>query len=90
MNSNELFNKFLYSDFSDELFCLKLKECIKLNMEDISKLENLEKLEPYQEQDLQDHKEAVEYLHKTYIYFSGDYSFDPSENESNTSQRNNQ
>lgn len=77
MNAKELLEKLVYSEFMDEIISIQLKNAIEGNIEEIKRLQSLTNLQNFQEEDLHDCKEAVEYLHKTYIYFSGDYSYKP-------------
>jgi hypothetical protein len=79
MNAKELLEKLVYSEFMDEIISIQLKNAIETNIEEIKYIEEIKHLQvnSYQEEDLHDFKEAVEHLHKTYIYFSGDYSYKP-------------
>lgn len=77
MNAKELLEKLVNSEFMDEIISIQLKNAIEGNIEEIKRLQSLPNLQNFQEEDLYNCKEAVEHLHKTYIYFSGDYSYKP-------------
>jgi len=71
MQNIDLFEKFMNSDFMDELIVHRLREAIVLNEAAIAELESREDLADYEKEDLKDCKSWSKSLEDTYGYFGG-------------------
>lgn len=71
---------FLYSDFMDDLIAWKMKDSCEYHVEEFKKLDEKHKtseLTPVQQGDKQDHLRFAKAFRDIYVYFSGDYGYDP-------------
>ena len=76
-NKPDFMDRFIYSDFIDEIIQYRLKSLIDDTVEDIREYKAKDSLEPYQKEDLEQWLKDIKYLTHTYIYFSGQYNYRP-------------
>jgi hypothetical protein len=76
-NKPDFMNRFIYSDFMDEIIQYRLKTLIDDTVENIREYKSRDKLEPHQQEDLDQWLKDIKYLTDTYIYFSGQYNYRP-------------
>lgn len=69
----------MHSEFMNKFISYKLKNTIESIVKDIKELENRTDLKPFQIQDLNNCIKDVECMKTVYIYFSGDWTYDPYE-----------
>ena len=75
---------FLYSDFMDEIISWKMKDSCEYHVEEYKRLDTKHKtfgLTPVMQEEKQDHLEHAKAFKNLYIYFSGDYGYDPLEED---------
>lgn len=72
--------RFLYSDFLDEIIAWKMQNSCEYHVEEFKKLDEKHKtygLSPVMQEEKRDHLEHARAFRTIYIYFSGDYGYDP-------------
>ena len=73
----DFMDRFIHSDFMDEVIQYRLKSLIDYTVEEIRKYKSKDKLEPHLQQDLDQWLKDIKCLTHTYIYFSGQYNYKP-------------
>ena len=76
-NKPDFMDRFVHSDFMEEIIQYRLKSIIDYTVEEIRKYKSKDKLEPYQQEDLDQWLKDIKCLTHTYIYFSGQYNYKP-------------
>jgi len=76
-NKPDFMDRFVHSEFMDEVIKYRLKSLIDDTVESIREYKTKDSLEPYQQEDLDHWLKDIKYLTDTYIYFSGQYGFKP-------------
>lgn len=71
MENIDWFEKFINSDFMDELVAYRIQEAIVLNEIAIAELEARDDLEDFEKQDLEDCRSWAASLQDVYGYFGG-------------------
>lgn len=72
MQNIDWFEKFINSDFMDELIAYRLREAMVMNQAAIVELESRDDLEDFEKQDLEDCRSWAKSLEDIYGYFGGD------------------
>lgn len=72
MENIDWFERFINSDFMDELLTYRLREAMVLNAIAIAELESRDNLEDFEKQDLEDCRSWAKSLEDIYEYFGGD------------------
>ena len=76
-NKPDFMNRFIHSDFMDEVIQYRLKFLIDNTVEYIREYKAKDNLKPDQQVDLDQWLKDIKYLTDTYIYFSGQYNYRP-------------
>ena len=76
-NKPDFMNRFIHSDFMDEVIQYRLKILIDNTVEYIREYKAKDNLKPHQQEDLDQWMKDIKYLTDTYIYFSGQYNYRP-------------
>lgn len=71
MEKVEWFEKFINSDFMDELIIYRIREAMLLNKEAIAELEARDNLEDFEKEDLNDFRSWAQSLEDVHGYFGG-------------------
>lgn len=71
MENVDWFEKFVNSDFMDELLAYRIREAMVLNQTAVEELEAREDLEDFERQDLEDFRSWAKSLEDVYGYFGG-------------------
>lgn len=77
INAETKLKQIIYTDLFDELLSLRLRETISMLCEELDKRKAKGTLEPHQQEDWDQLLEDLYCVESAYVYYSGDYGYEP-------------